>query len=203
MQIRLYQYPFHTLGVDYVSELPKSPSGNKWILTAVCPYANYLSAIPVPDKTATPAAKAIFNVVFLLVGFPSVLQSDRIGEFLNALLRRLTNLLSIKQVFTSSFCPRLNGATEHTHLFLNAVLGIYCEHHQEQWEDYLQPAVYVYNAAPILDTSNITPFFLVFGRDPPSPEAISIELPPKPLSPDRYTKHIVSRLSDARNCSTR
>ena len=35
MQVRLYQHPFHTLGVDYVGELPLSPSGNKWILTAV------------------------------------------------------------------------------------------------------------------------------------------------------------------------
>ena len=111
----------------------------------------------------------------MLFGFSSVLQSDRGGEFLNARLHRLTKLLSIKQVFTSCFCPRLNGATERTHRFLNSALGIYCEHHQEQWEEYLQPAVYVHNAAPISGTSNITPFFLVFGRDPPSPEAISLE----------------------------
>ena len=38
MQIRLYQYPFHTIGVDYVGKLPRSPSGNKWILTALCPF---------------------------------------------------------------------------------------------------------------------------------------------------------------------
>ena len=181
MQIRLYQYPFHTLGVDYVGELPKSPSGNKWILTAVCPYSNYLRAIPVPDKTATTAAKQIFNDVFMLFGFSSVLQSNQGGEFLNALLHRFTKLLSIKQVFTSGFRPRLNGATERTHRFLNSVLDIYCEHHQEQWEEYLQPAVCAHNAAPISGTSNITPFFLVFGRDPPSPEVISLELPPKPL----------------------
>ena len=95
MQTRLYQYPFHTIGVDYVGELPRSPSGNKWMLTAVCPISNYLRAIPVPDKTVTTAAKAIFNDVVLLLGFPSVLQSDRGGEFLNALLHRLTKLLSV------------------------------------------------------------------------------------------------------------
>ena len=102
MQVRLYQYPFHTLGVDYVGELLKSPSGNKWILTAVCPYSNYLCAMPVPEKTATTAAEAIFNDVFLLFGFPSILQSDRGGEFLNALLHRLTRLLSVIQVFRFS-----------------------------------------------------------------------------------------------------
>ena len=41
MQIRLYQHPLHTLGVNYVGELPKSPSENGWILTAVCLYSNY------------------------------------------------------------------------------------------------------------------------------------------------------------------
>ena len=40
-------------------------------------------------------------------------------------------------------------------------------------------------------------FFLVFGRETPSPETISLELPPKPLPPDHYAKHIVSRMQDA------
>ena len=127
MQIRIYQHPFHTLGIDYVGELPSSPSGNKWILTAVCPYSNFLCAIPVPDKTATTAAKFLLHEVLLPFGFPAILQSDRGGEFLNAVLHRLTNLLSIKHVFTSGFRPRLNGATERVHRFLNAAIGIYCE----------------------------------------------------------------------------
>ena len=84
MQLRLYQHPFHTSGIDFVGELPQSPSDNKWILTAVCPYLNYLKAIHVPDKTATTAAYALVNDVFLSTGFPSVLQSDHGGEWLNA-----------------------------------------------------------------------------------------------------------------------
>ena len=82
------EHPFHTLGIDYVGELPSSPSGNKWILIAVCPYSNYLRAIPVPDKTATTATYALFHDVFLLCGFPSILQSDHGGKFLNAVLHR-------------------------------------------------------------------------------------------------------------------
>ena len=73
MPVRLYQHPFHTFGVDYVCELPVSRNGNKWILTAGCPFSNYLCANPVPDKTATTAANALFTDVFLLLGFLSVL----------------------------------------------------------------------------------------------------------------------------------
>ena len=80
MQVRLYERPFHTLGIDFVRELPKSPNGNKWIMTVVCPHSNFVCAILVPDKSATTAARAFFDHVLLLYGFPSVLQSDRGGE---------------------------------------------------------------------------------------------------------------------------
>ena len=88
--MRVYQYPFHTLGVDYVGELPQSLHGNKWILTAVCPYSNFLRAIPVLVKTVTTARNALFHNILLVFGFPSVLLSDRGGEWLNAFLDRLT-----------------------------------------------------------------------------------------------------------------
>ena len=197
MQIRIFEHPFHTLGVDYVGELPPSPSGNKWILTAVCPFSNFLRAIPVADKTATTAVRALLDQIFFQVGFPSVLQSDRGGEFLNAIMHRLTAMLSIQQVYTSGFRPRLNGATERVHRFLNAALGIFCEKNQERWEEFLQPAVYAHNTAPISGTKDITPFFLVFGRHAPSPETIALHLPPIRASADQYAHNLVSRMKQA------
>ena len=50
---------------------------------------------------------------------------------------------------------------------------------------------------PISGTSNITPFFLVFGRHATSPETISLQLPVHPLPPDHYAKHLISRLQTA------
>ena len=137
MQVRLYEHPFHTLGIDYVGELSVSPNyanGNKWILTAVCPYSNFLRAIPVPDKRATTAARALHDHVFLEFGFPAILQSDQGGEWTNAILQELTKLLSIEHVFITSYRPRLNGSTERVHRWLNSALGIYCEKNQQLWE---------------------------------------------------------------------
>ena len=51
--------------------------------------------------------------------------------------------------------------------------------------------------SPISGTSNITPFFRVFGRHATSPETISLQLPVHPLSPDHYAKHLVARLQTA------
>ena len=139
MQVRLYEHPFHKLGIDYVGELPVSPNGNKWILTAVCPYSNFLRAIPVSDKQATTAARALCDHVFLGYGFLAVLQTDQGGEWVNSVLQELTNLLSIEHVFTRSYRPRLNGSTERVHRWLNSALGIYCEKNQQLLGGILTP----------------------------------------------------------------
>ena len=191
MQIRMYKYPFHTLGVDYVDPLPASLTGNKWILTAVCPFSNYLRAIHVPDKTAPTAAHALFQDILLLFGFSAVLQSDRGGEWMNGLLHRLVTLLSIKQAFTLGFRPCMNRATERTHRFLNAALGIYCEKHQEKWEEYLQPAVYAHNTSPFLDLP-VSPHFswCLVG-------ILCFQMSVHTLPANHYAHHLLSRLQDA------
>ena len=71
--------------------MPTNPTGSKWILTAVCPYSNFPRAIPVPDKQAATAARALFNDVFLQYGFPAVLRSDQNKtSLLNTLLQLAT-----------------------------------------------------------------------------------------------------------------
>ena len=69
MQIRIFDGPFDTIGIGYVGQVPTSPLGNKWILTAVCPYSNFLGAIPVPNKQTE---RALFNDVLLQCGFPAM-----------------------------------------------------------------------------------------------------------------------------------
>ena len=198
MQVHLYQSPFYTIGIDYVGPLPQTPAGNKWIVTAVCPYSNFLVAIPVPDKRATTAARALFDHVFLQYGFPAELLSDRGGEWTNAVVFQLTKLLSIDHVFTTSYRPRLNGATERVHRWLNSAIAIYCDELQTNWQDFLQPAVYTHNVSPIPGMDKLSPFFLVFGRHAPSPETLTLDLPSKPLSQQTYAENLVSRLSDAK-----
>ena len=197
MNVRMYLYPFHTLGIDFVGPLPTSSSGNKYILTAVCPFSNFLISVPVPDKTATTTARALLDHVFCKFGFSAVIQSDRGSEFLNAVLSRITKLLNLKHVFTTPYRPRLNGCTERTHRWLNSAFAIYCDKHQHEWENYLQTATYSHNISPISGCEHLDPFFLNFGRHALSLENVSIQLPPNPISQDHYAVHLISRLQDA------
>ena len=72
MQIRIFDGPFDTSGIGCVGQLPTSPYGNKWILTAVCPYSNFLRSIAIPSKQTNTAERALFNDVLLQYGFPAL-----------------------------------------------------------------------------------------------------------------------------------
>ena len=147
------------------------------------------------------AAQVLFHHVFLKFGFPAVLQSDRGREFLNAVLHRITELLSIKHIFTSSYRPRLNRATERIHRWLNAAIGIFCEQHQSNWESYLQLATYSHNTTSIQGTKDLDPFFLNFGRHALPPEVISLQLLPHPTF--SACKHIYQAYPPAREIPSR
>ena len=88
-------------------------------------------AIPTADRSANTAARALFDNVFLKLDFQSTLLSYRGGEFLNAVLREVSSLFSIKQVFTSSYRPRANGAKERVHLFMSSALAIFASKWQK------------------------------------------------------------------------
>lgn len=192
-----HESPMDTLGIDFVGPFPKSSQGNRYILTAVCPFSHFLVAIPTCDKSAQTAARMIFDHVFLKFGFPRTLLSDRGGEFLNAIMENVAKHLSIERVFTSSYRPRANGSTERVHRFLNSALAIYASNCQRNWEDFLQPATFSHNTSVIDGTQDLTPFFLMYGRQPKSPESIVLEPPTAPTSRNEYAEHLVQRTSEA------
>ena len=55
-----------------------------------------------------------------------------------------------------------------------------------------------HNTSSIPGTDHITPFFLMFGRHAPSPEVLSYDLPPAPLSQSSYAKELIKRSIEAR-----
>ena len=79
------------------------------------------------------------------------------------------------------------------------VEGIYCEEYQERWEEFLQRAVYAHNVSPIPGTDQISSFFLVFARNAPSPEVITLNVLVETLSRSTYAEQLVPCIREAQN----
>ena len=66
MNIRLYQYLFHTLDFDLLGKLPTSINGNKYILTSVCPFSNFFISVPVSDTKLLQLVLVFCQITFFL-----------------------------------------------------------------------------------------------------------------------------------------
>ena len=97
IQIRIFDGPFATIGT--VGQLPTSSLGEKWILTAVSPYSNFLRAIHYQINKHILQNELCLIMYSCNTGFQ---QSDQ----------------GIDHIVITSYCPRVNGIHTYIHTFL-------------------------------------------------------------------------------------
>ena len=201
MHIRLHQAPWETEGIDLIGPFPETVGTYyKYVLTVVDFFTHYTITVPLPNKAAKTVAKALFNHVLAVHGCPKRLMSDRGSEFLNAVITELTEILSIKEVYTSAYRPLANGATERVHRFLNDSISMYVTKFARKCDLWLQAATFVHNTSVISGTDQLTPFYLVYGRNAVMPNDVAFapffSLPRDQLT---YAQELTMRLSKARD----
>ncbi|GFT08213.1 retrovirus-related Pol polyprotein from transposon 412 [Trichonephila clavipes] len=75
---------FTKINIDASGSLPMTPSGNKYIITALCMSSRYSDVIPVANLCSTTVVNA-FIQIFSRMGFPRELQTDQGTSFMSAL----------------------------------------------------------------------------------------------------------------------
>ena len=89
--------------------------------------------------------------------------TDNGTKFKNKLWTEVLEKLRIEQKFTPIYSPQCNGRIEGFHKFLKAMIARQLETRVE-WDDLVWKATAAYNFFPT-DSSEIAPFFLMFGRE--------------------------------------
>ena len=125
--------------------------------------------------------------------------SDRGTEFLNDIINELCQLLSIKKVYTSAYRSQANGGTERVHRFINNSVSKYITKFAREWDLWIYASALAHNTSVITGTDGLTPFFLIFGREPVMPT--DVMLSPDVVIPEdqkTYAKELFMKLSKAR-----
>ena len=185
--------PFDTVHFDLVGPFEESSSGNKYILTAICPFTLFPFAIGVPDATAEATAKALSRTIFWQYGPPSQIASDRAPAFVGEVIQHLCSEFGLKHIKSSGYQPQGN-CVERFHRFLNASLTIHCHEYRVEWDEALDPILFAYRVS----TSNVTgysPFFLVYGREATLSIDRILQRNPTPVSLDTYAAKLSSSLA--------
>lgn len=189
--------PFERVGMDILGPLPTTTTGNKYVLVCVDHLTKYAEITALPDQKAETVARAFVETVVLRHGVPRQLLTDQGSNFVSRLMKDVYNLLGIDKRQTTPYHPACNGAVERLNQTASKLLSHYVSRDQQDWDLWIPFAVFSYNTA-VHESSGDSPFYLLYGRDPDTPNAVVDGQRRVPYgSLDDYRAELTSRLQVA------
>ena len=134
----------------------------------------YPEAIPLKKIGTEDVTEALLEV-FSRVGFPKEIQSDRGTQFISDVMKEVSRLITVKQIFSSPYNPRCQGLVEKGNAVLKSMLKKVCEERPVDWDRYIPAVLFAYREVPQASTG-FSPFELLYGRKVRGPSKIIKEL---------------------------
>ena len=154
--------PFSHILIDCDGPLPKTKSGNQYLLTSMCMTTRLPEAIPLRKINAKNIVKALIKY-FTLVGLPKSIQSDQGSNFMSGIFQQVMHELGKHQYKSSAYHPESQGAIERFHQTLKNMIRVYCFDNEKDWDEGI-PLLLFAARESIQDSLGFSPFELVFGH---------------------------------------
>ncbi|OQD73316.1 hypothetical protein PENANT_c212G08917, partial [Penicillium antarcticum] len=161
--------PFERWGIDLIGALPKTPNGNRWIITAIDYATGWPVARAVPDATEEAIGQFLFEEIYVQYGAFEELISDNGPNLLAGAVRYFIGRLRAKHRTTTPYHPRTNGKVENFNGLIGRMLTKYLMGKPTRlWDEYLYQALFATRVREHSVTKQ-SPFFLVYGTTPRIP----------------------------------
>ncbi|GFV63065.1 retrovirus-related Pol polyprotein from transposon 412 [Trichonephila clavipes] len=153
---------FTKINIDASEPLPMTPSGNKYLITALCMSSRYPDAIPVVNLCSATVVNALLQI-FSRMEFPRELQTDQDTSFMSALTTEFLERFGAKVVRSSVYHPQSNPV-ERMHRTLKRILRVLCLEAIPDWEKILPQALFALRTV-IHDSTEFSSAELVHGKN--------------------------------------
>ncbi|CDH61355.1 hypothetical protein RO3G_00241 [Lichtheimia corymbifera JMRC:FSU:9682] len=148
--------------IDLAGPFDTSNRGNIYLLVMVDVCTRFCVLHALPDKSSDTVVQAVVHT-FCDYGFPRYLQSDNGTEFVNALMRKLTESAGFEHRLVTPYHPRANGLAER---FVQTTVNVIRKCVQgaiKDWDLYVKPTQLALNNK-VASRHGSTPFALMFNR---------------------------------------
>lgn len=154
--------PFERILIDCVGPLPKTKSGNSYLLTLMCATTRFPEAIPLRTLKAPAIIKAIVKFCTTF-GLPRYIQSDQGSNFMSKVFAKVMRQLNVKHQVSSAYHPQSQGAIERFHQTLKSMLRTFCVERECDWDEEIPLLLFgVRNTTQV--SLGFSPPELIFGH---------------------------------------
>uniref|UniRef100_A0AAR2LSD6 Gypsy retrotransposon integrase-like protein 1 n=1 Tax=Pygocentrus nattereri TaxID=42514 RepID=A0AAR2LSD6_PYGNA len=155
--------PFTRIAMDIVGPLPRSRSGNRYILT-LCDYATrYPEAFALRNVKTRQVVNALIQLISR-VGIPREILTDQGTNFTSKQLKDVFSLLGIKGLKTTPYHPQTDGLVERFNKTLKVMLRRFVNETGSDWDTWLPYVLFAYREVPQASVG-FSPFQLLYGRE--------------------------------------
>ena len=190
--------PLKLVCMDFLG-LETSKGGYQYILVITDHFTKYALAVPTKNTTARTTDEAFLNNFVVHYGFPKRIHSDQGADFEGKLIKELCELAGMTKSRTTPYHPQGNGVCERFNRTLLSMLGTLNPEQKRDWKSHVNTMTHAYNSTKH-DTTGMTPYFLLFGREPLLPVDITFNTHPcnnNNIPTSKYIKELKDRMSSA------
>lgn len=153
---------FEQVGMDILGPLPKSSSGNEYILVVTEYLSRYAEAFPLSNTDSKSIAQIFMKNIVLRHGIPQKILTDRGTNFISEFMIEFYELLEIKKLTTSSYHPQTNALTERFNRTLASMITTFINENKDNWDTILPYVLFSYNTS-IQESIKYSPYEILFG----------------------------------------
>ncbi|KMQ85388.1 reverse ribonuclease integrase, partial [Lasius niger] len=160
--------PWEQVTIDLVGPLPRSKTGNTWLLVMQDRFTKWAELAPLRQATAPSVTKAVTERIILRHGRPESILSDNGTQFKSAEFETRLKECDIKHQTAPVYSPHCNPV-KRTNRTVKTMIGQFVYKNRD-WDENLPALQFAYNTATH-DATGFSPAYLNYGRElcPPHP----------------------------------
>jgi transposase InsO family protein len=164
-----------------------SPEGYTHLLTVRCTFSKWLEAFPLKDEKATSVVEVLEREMFCRYGPPESIHSDNGCQFTSRLPKEVGAELGITLTTTPAYNPKSIPVERYHRDLGEALRALLKNEPADGWYKFIPQVLYAMRTRTSAVT-NMTPYKLVFGRDPAQPLDLIFGRPPerRDREPEKY-----------------
>lgn len=160
---RIVNKPFRMISIDFQGPLPRSKSGNKWLLVVVDQFTKFVLLNPLREATAKATITFLTNQVFMRFGTPEIIILDNGSQLKSGKFYEMLEKYQIRPWYTALYHPQSNPTEAANATIKNAIKSYIksdCNHNE--WDRHLSEIECALNSSTHTQTK-VPPFTALFG----------------------------------------